>query len=404
MVKSMPINLAQIRSDIQTILPEIKKIRHHLHAFPELSLKEFQTSQFIRQQLRSTSVKLFDPFLATDVVGLLWGKSPGKNVTLRADIDALPLAEKKDSAYRSTVKNIQHACGHDGHTAMLLGAAKILEKHKELFSGSVRFVFQPGEEVVAAGRDLVAKGILSNPQPQAVLALHIWPGIPVGTICSKLGVMMAASDLFRLVIHGKGGHGSKPEQAIDPIFIASRLINSLYHIPSRKLRALDAVVFSVCRIQGGYYANVIPDEVEVEGTVRYLSKAVAEKIPAIFETTVKNECAACGATYTLDYARPYPLTVNDRQIVTSCKAVAKNSIGKSRWRDLEEPTMGSEDFSYYLDQNPGAMFFLGNGEDSPPLHSPYFDFNDEALFNGMLFVVLSTLTLLGAGKNIEKGA
>jgi amidohydrolase len=250
---------------------------------------------------------------------------------------------------------------------------------------------------VAAGKDLVEKGILRQPQPNAVLALHVWPGFPAGTICSKPGVLMAASDLFKLIIHGKGGHGSKPDQAIDPILIASRLINSLYQIPSRKLRAMDAVVFSVCKIQGGFNANVIPDEVELEGTVRYLSNAVGEKIPALFESVVKNECEAFGATYTLNYARPYLATVNDTHIVNTCKFITKDFIGITQWLDLEEPVMSSEDFSYYLDKQPGAMFFLGNGENCPPLHSPYFDFNDEALLNGILFLVLSTLTFLGRG-------
>jgi len=390
----MELNIKQIEKEIQDILPEIKEIRHYLHEHPELSLKEFNTSQFIREYLQALEIKVFDPFLETDVVALMSGKSEGKNVTLRADIDALPLQEKNDCSYRSTKNNVMHACGHDGHAAMLLGAVKVLEKLKSKFSGSVRFVFQPGEEIVAAGRDLVEKAILENPKADAVLAIHAWPGIPLGMICSKPGPIMAAADLFRIVVKGKGGHGSKPEEAIDPILIASRIVNSLYLIPSRKFNALDAVVISICKIHGGANANVIPDQAILEGTVRYFSKSVGEKMPAIFENVISKECESWGASYEIEYTQPYMPTRNDPDIVNTGKQITKEFIGESSWIDLDEPVMSSEDFSYFIDKNPGAMFFLGMGENSSSLHSGSFNFNDDALMSGVLFFVLSTLQLL----------
>jgi amidohydrolase len=387
-------DIGHIENEVQKLLPKIRELRHYLHAHPELSLKEFNTSLFIREYLLALDIKVFDPYLKTDVVALMSGKNEGKNVTLRADIDALPLLEKNDCSYHSLKKNVMHACGHDGHTAILLGTAKILEELKNQFSGSVRFVFQPGEEIVAAGRDLVGKAILENPKPDAVLALHAWPGKPVGAICSKPGPLMAASDLFKIIVKGKGGHGSKPEAAIDPIFIASRIVNSLYSIPSRKFRALDAVVISICKIQGGFNANVISDEAILEGTVRYFCKSIGKKMPTLFESVISNECKNWGASYELDYTQPYIPTVNDPSIVAACRQTTQSRLGESSWIDLDEPVMSSEDFSYYTEKNPGAMFFLGVGEKSPSLHSPQFDFNDEALMNGMLFFVLSTLKLL----------
>lgn len=392
----MKLTIAHIEKEIDNILPEIRMIRRHLHAQPELSLQEIRTGEFIRRHLEKLDVKLYDPFLTTDIVALLSGKKAGKNVTLRADIDALPLQEQRDHAYRSTANNVMHACGHDGHTAMLLGTAIILDTLKDSFDGSVRFVFQPGEEIVAAGKELISKGVLENPEPDAVLAMHAWPGYPLGSICSKPGPLMAAADIFTLTIKGKGGHGSAPDASIDPIFTASRVINGLYLLSSRKMRAQDRLVISIGSIQGGTTANIIPDEVVLKGSVRYLSREVGDNIPALFEHAVKAECAYTGAGYDLEYSRPYIATVNNVHIVNRCKDITERYLGKSCWIDIDEPVMGSEDFSYYIDKNPGAMFFLGMGEDSAPLHSNLFDFNDEALGTGIMFLVLSTLEFLSS--------
>jgi amidohydrolase len=390
----MGLDISQIKKEISNILPEITSIRHHLHANPELSLKEFRTCEFIRNYLKGLDVNVYDPFLTTDVVALLSGKNGGKNVTLRADIDALPLQEQSVHSYCSTASSVMHACGHDGHTAILLGAAAVLGKLKDSINGSVRFVFQPGEEIVAAGKNLINKGILESPMPGAVLALHSMPGMPVGSIASKPGPIMAAADLFKVIIKGKGGHGSTPEETIDPIFTASRVINGLYLLSSRKLRAQDSLVVSICSIHGGANANIIPEEVVVEGSVRYFTKKIGGKIPSLFEQAVKAECAYTGADYNLEYNRAYIPTINDVQTVATGKGVTERYIEKSDWIDLDEPVMGSEDFSYYIDNNAGAMFFLGMGEDSAALHSSTFDFNDKALKNGILFFVLSTFELL----------
>jgi len=390
----MTIDHQKIEGELEKILPEIIQIRQHLHANPELSLKEYETSALVRERLKSRDIELLPPFLSTDVVAILNTSHQGKNVTLRADMDGLPIQEQGDLSYCSVKNQIMHACGHDGHMAILIGAAFILEKFRKQLDGSVRFVFQPGEENVAAGKDLVAKGILRTPKPDAVLALHGWPGYPPGSICSRAGAMMAAADIFKITIHGKGGHGSTPEQSQDPILTATKIINDLYLLPSRKFSSLESLVISICKIQAGMNPNIIPDEAEMEGTTRYFSKNVGKEIPDLFEKVIKTACNSSNTDYTLQYNRPYLATINDMEVVNNCKAYLQKSHSNISWIDLPAPVMASEDFSFYLERNPGAMFFLGMGEDSPKLHTNSFNFNDAALRNGILFLVLSTIGLL----------
>nr|VFK13004.1 MAG: amidohydrolase [Candidatus Kentron sp. LFY] len=392
----MNIDSREISKEIDGIIPKVKEIRHCLHENPELSLREHDTAQYIRNQLVDIGIDILPPVLGTDVIAYLNCGNADNNVTLRADMDALPIQEaQEDLAYRSKNDNIMHACGHDGHTAMLIGAAMILGKYRSKLDGSIRFVFQPGEELAAAGKDLVVdKGILNSPRPKAVLALHACPILPVGSIASKPGPFLAAADIYEITIKGKGGHGSRPEETIDPIMTATKIINSLYLLPSRRFRALDALVINICKIAGGTASNVVPDRVTMGGTARYFSKAVGEELPRLFEHTIRTECENAGARYELDYKSPYIPTVNDKDIVDKCKAVTKKYIGESMWFDMEEPVMGSEDFSYYIDKNPGGLFFLGMGEDCPNLHSNLFNFNDDALKNGILFFVLSTMELM----------
>lgn len=383
-----------IQQEIEEILPRVLEIRHYIHTHPELSLQERKTAAFVRKQLSALDLELETPYLETDVVVILNGKNPGKNITLRADMDALPIVEASNLPYKSINQGVMHACGHDGHTAMLLGAAMVLSKLKSQLSGSVRFVFQPGEEIVAAAKDLVAAGALRTPAPSMVLAMHGWPGLPVGTISSLPGPMMAAADFFKITIIGRGSHGSRPDLAIDPILIANQVLNKIYLLASRKVRALDSIVVSICSISGGSNSNTIPDEVEMEGTSRYFDRALGKEIPLMFEDILKHECKLAGADYKLDYRSPYLPVVNDPDVVSFCKQNVEEVLGEDMWTDLSESVMVSEDFCYYIQDNPGAMFFLGMGEDSPGLHMAGYNFNDEALKNGIHFFVSSSLKLL----------
>ena len=386
--------IQQLNTEIDSILPEIVDIRHTLHQNPEIALKECETAEFIRKTLKPTRIRLLKPFLETDVVAILQGKKQGKNITLRADIDALPIQEKTGLPYASKRAGFMHACGHDGHTAMLMGATFVLSKFKDEFNGSVRFVFQPGEEIAAAGKDLVEKGALKNPKPDAVIALHAWPGLREGTIASKSGVLMAASDFFKIEIKGKGAHGSRPEDSIDPILTAARVVESLQSIVSRNVSAQEPLVVSVCRISGGTNSNVIPDGVEMEGTVRYFNPDLGKKIPAILKRIVKGVCDAMGASYEMSYSSPYIPTINHPTIVELGKSIAKNVLGPHGWKDLKDPSMGGEDFSYYITEYPGAMFRIGMGTKYAPLHNARFDFNDHTLKDGILFLTSTALEFL----------
>ena len=383
-----------IKDEIDRILPEIVDIRHVIHQNPEIALEEYKTAELIRKTLKTTDIRLLEPFLKTDVVAILEGKKKGKNITLRADIDALPIQEKTDLPYASKRGGFMHACGHDGHTAMLIGAALVINKFRNGFDGSVRFVFQPGEEVVAAGKDLVEKGALRDPDPDAVIALHAWADIDEGVIASKPGVLLAAADFFKIEIKGKGAHGARPENSIDPVLTAARVVEALQAIVSRNVSVLDPVVLSVCRICGGTNSNVIPDSVELEGTTRYLEPELGKKIPADMERIVKGVCDSMGASYEISYKSPYIPTINDSNIVDVGRKITEEVLGPACWKDLIHPSMGGEDFSYYITQYPGAMFRIGMGKESAPLHNARFDFNDNVLKNGILFLVSFALDIL----------
>jgi amidohydrolase len=384
----------RIDKQISEILPEIIRIRHRIHRNPELAHKEHATAEFVREVLASLNIRIAKPYLGTDVVGIMDGNGPGDNVTLRADLDALPVPEKTGLAYRSKVEGISHACGHDGHVAMLIGAAQVLDEMRDSFPGSVRFVFQPGEEIVAGGRDLVAKGCLDDPLPKAIFALHGWPGVDTGVIASRPGEFMAAADFFEITVQGKGAHGSLPELSVDPILTGARIVEALQAVPSHRISALEPVVMTVCRFQSGYEKNVIPDTARLEGTVRYLNVDIGKEIPEHMEEVVRGICDSMGASYNFSYTRQYLPTRNDPQLV----GIAKNTVGRvfgpEWWKDMPRPSMGSEDFSFYLHKAPGAMFRLGMGKDRPSLHSPFYDFNDEAIPRGIHFLVAMTLEML----------
>jgi amidohydrolase len=287
--------------------------------------------------------------------------------------------------------------------AMLLGAALVLRRMRERLRGSVRFVFQPGEEVVAYGRELVASGALRNPAPKAVLALHAWDRLPVGTIAAKPGLSMAAADVFRIGVHGKGGHGSRPEACVNPVLVAAGIVRDLQRIPVFRAGRREPLVMSICRLAGGTNANVVPGTAEIEGSVRYLRVARSPALRRMVEKVIRSACLAAGATYELAYRSAYIPTVNTAWLVRLGRRVARRELGPQRWQDLVSPTMGSEDFAFYLKRHPGAIYRLGMGQDSPPLHSAAFDFNDGALQHGILFLVAMTLAIQSGGQARWRG-
>jgi amidohydrolase len=385
-----------IADEVDRILPEIVSLRHTFHRHPELSGEEFNTSAIIRKMLKD-KIELLPPFLETDVTGILNGAAPGKNITLRADMDALPLLEQSGVEYQSDTPGKMHACGHDGHTAMLAGAAITLHRLKSLFPGTVRFVFQPGEEVAALGRKLVEAGALNEPKPEMVLALHAAPGVAVGRIASRPGAIMAAGGFFKITITGTGGHGSKPESVIDAVLTSCRVVEAILAIPARNISAQEVAVISIGHIQGGTNANIIPEKIFIEGTFRFLKPEIGEMLPPLIERAVRGCCEITGASYEFQHQVPYIPTINNPDAVNFCRKIAENYLGQDCWQDLEYSSMGAEDFSYYLQRCRGAFCQLGIGENSPGLHNPNFDFNDQALRSGIIFLTATALEFLNHG-------
>jgi hippurate hydrolase len=413
------LNPRELRRRVLEILPEIIETRHRLHRIPELMLEERRTAALIRELLGATSLELLPPYLETDTVGLLRGKASAAgqreahaggragareaNVTLRADIDALPVEDRTGTSWSSENAGCSHACGHDGHTAILLGALRVLEGLADRFAGSVRFVFQPAEEQAGGGRMLVEKGLLeAEPRPLAVFALHGWPGLPVGAVAAAPGAVMAAQDRFRITVTGKGGHGAVPQKVVDPILTAAQLVTSLQGVVSRSVDPIAPAVLSVCTIHGGTTSNVIPDTVVMEGTVRYFERRLQTLIRRRMEEIIAGTCAAAGARGELDYREGYIPLVNDPRQVDFVQGVAETYLGPQAWFPNLPRTMGAEDFAFYLDRVPGVFLRLGLGEESASLHNPEFDFDDRALEAGitvMCAVALETLASAGAAES-----
>ena len=369
------------------ILPGIIEFRHALHRIPEMAGAEFETARAIRERLAGLDLEVLPPFLGTDVVAILHGRGPGRNVTLRADIDALRVHEETGAAYASLHDGRMHACGHDGHAAMVMGAAELLASRRDSFDGSVRFVWQPGEENRAMGRDLIEAGALENPRADLVTALHGMPGLPVGVLALRNGAMMASCAHFKVTIRGRGGHSSRPHQAIDPVVAAAAIVVELQSVVSRRIDPQQAAVLSVCRIAGGELANVIPDEVVLEGTARALDMEVAAALETGLREVVEAVSLAHRTRCEIDYRLAYPVTLNAPEPTALARRVIRETVGDERFVELAASSMEAEDFAYYLHRYPVGSLKRGTGENCPALHNSKFDFPDAALAAGIEYLV-----------------
>lgn len=376
-----------IKEDIKEIMPEIINIRRDFHMYPELGFQEFRTSKIIASYLENLGLKVEKNIAKTGVLGILKGKEEGKTILLRADIDALPIEELNDVPYKSKNKGIMHACGHDGHTAILLGVAKVLTKYKDLLKGTVKFAFQPAEELPPGGAELMIKeGILENPYVEKVYALHLANHIPSGKIAIRGGIFCAQADAFTIKVKGKGGHGSAPDKTIDPIIISTHIVQALQAIPSREIDPHTPFVLSVCKIESGNAFNVIPEEAEIKGTVRSFDKNLAEYVSKRIELISKNIAEAFRGKAELEYEFGYPPGKNDEKEAEFVKKIAEEIVGKENVLE-DKPSMGGEDFSYFLEERPGAMFWLGSKNEEKgliyPHHSSYFDFDESVMSIGI---------------------
>ncbi len=380
-----PVDRDTLKEQVRRILPEIKELRQELHRIPEVGFKEFKTAEGIRRFAKSTSVEVIPPLLETDTVCLLRGKKPGPNVTLRADIDALAVTDESGVEWSSQHPGFNHSCGHDGHAAILCGVLKTLVGLKDHIPGSVRFVFQPAEEMLGGGKRLVEKGLLQmEPTPDAVFALHGWPGIATGTLSARPGQMLAAMDRFVITICGQGSHGARPHASVDPVLTSAQVVCALQSIVSRNVDPLEPAVISVCTVHGGKADNVIPDSVTMAGTTRYLKPELRQLIEKRMKQVIEGVCESAGASYEFQYNPVYIPLVNDEAMTRFAQSVVEAYLGEEAWLAELAQNMVAEDFAYYLEQVPGVIMILGLGENHADLHTPSFDFNDEAIENGIL--------------------
>lgn len=377
----------KMRSPLEAIRKfhdELVAVRRDLHAHPELGFEEVRTSGIVARALELMGAEVHRGIGKTGLVGVIRGRrcDSGRMIGLRADMDALPMHEDNDFAHKSTKKGLMHGCGHDGHTAVLLGVAKYLAKTRN-FDGTAVLIFQPAEEGLGGAKAMIDDGLFDTFPCDAIYAMHNWPGLAPGTIGINPGPMMAAADRFEIVIEGKGGHGAHPYQTIDPIVVAAQIITAAQAIVSRNVSPLDAAVVSICSVQAGHPGamSVIPREARLVGTVRSFRRTVQEMVERRLGELASSIAAAFGATATLHYQRIYPATINTPHEANFVADVATAMIGKEQViRDLT-PSMGAEDFSFMLQGRPGAYFRVGQGgaEQGCFLHSSGYDFNDEII-------------------------
>lgn len=374
--------MVEIKELCEKYYERIKEIRHQIHMYPEDGFEEFKTSKLIVEELEKLGIKTQANVAKTGVVGLIEGKYEGKTVLLRADMDALKLEEKADVEYKSKVPNMMHACGHDGHVAGLLGAAMILNELKDNLHGNIKLVFQPAEERDGGAKPMIDEGVLENPKVDAAFGAHLWGSVEEGKVEVKKGPLMAAPDIFMFKVIGRGGHGAVPQQSIDPIVITCQIVNTIQTIVSRKNNPLNPVVVTCGRIQGGDCHNVIPNEVEVEGTIRTFDEETRKWVPKVMEDMIKGITTCQGATYEFNYDPKYPPLINDDKMTDLAKVSIGKVVGEENVYYAKEPTMGGEDFAYFTQRVPSSFFFVGIAEDenSPVLHhNPYFKWDDKNL-------------------------
>ena len=368
---------------IQSYLPEMIAFRHEMHQNPELSGQESKTSDKVADLLEHYGYSVTRHIGGNGIVASLTNGDGQKSIGIRADMDALPIKEETNLAYASTNEGVMHGCGHDGHTTILLAAARALAMTKK-FNGTVHLIFQPAEEIGAGAKAMIADGLFERFPCDAVYGLHNWPGLEQGKIQFTRKAMMASVDAVKIVIYGKGGHGAKPEAAIDPIVVASSTIMAMQTIVSRNVAPLDSAIISTGSIHGGEAFNIIPDSVTISMTVRTFSSDVQNLIEKRIKKIVGNQAESFGARAFVQYDRLVPALVNHPQCTKFALDVGKKLLGSDKIVEDETPTTVSEDFAFMLKACPGAFFFLGNGE-SASLHSPHYNFDDRNIVSGAVF-------------------
>jgi amidohydrolase len=384
--------LAEIKRLAETLAPRLIEIRRHLHAHPELSGEEYQTAAYVSGVLSSCGLTVQESVGKTGVIGHLQGQGGDpRTLAIRVDMDALPIQECTKLDYASTKMGVMHACGHDVHTTVGLGAAMVLAQLPGAIAGSVRFLFQPAEEIAQGAKWMVDDGALTG--VDGVLGLHVFPTIPAKNVGIRYGALTAAADDLEIFIYGESGHGARPHQAIDAIWIAAQVITALQQSISRTQNPLRPIVLTIGKINGGRAANIIADEVHMTGTVRSLHPETHAELPQWIENIVANICTTYGAKYKVNYQRGVPSVQNDPALTKILEQASREALGDRHVELLLEPSLGAEDFSMYLDNLPGTMFRLGVGHQNRlnyPLHHPLFDIDESAILTGVITLAYTT--------------
>lgn len=380
-----------LRPDIAQLQDHLVQWRRHIHQQPELGFEEEQTAAFIHDRLTEWGISHQCGVAKTGIVATIVGEGgPGPVLGIRADMDALPVQEENEVPYRSQIPGKMHACGHDGHVAIALGTAYHLQQHRA-FAGTVKIIFQPAEEGPGGAKPMIEAGVLENPTVDAMIGLHLWNNLPLGTVGVRSGALMAAVEQFDLTIQGRGGHGAMPHQTVDALLVGAQVVNGVQAIISRNLDPIHAGVITIGKFTAGQKRNIIADQAHLQGTVRYFDPQYEGFFANRLEETIAGICRAYGASYELHYRSLYPPVINDDRITDLVRSVAQQVVETSAQVTPHCQTMGGEDMSFFLQKVPGCYFFLGtanlNQGFTLPHHHPRFDFDETALSHGVeLFV------------------
>ncbi|ACK65246.1 amidohydrolase [Rippkaea orientalis PCC 8801] len=383
--------LSQIKDIAEKLSPRLIEIRRHIHAHPELSGQEYQTAAYVAGVLSSCGIHVQENVGKTGVVGNLTGNGTDqRTVAIRTDMDALPIEERTNLDFASCKPGIMHACGHDVHTTVGLGTAMILAELAEHLPGNVRFLFQPAEEIAQGASWMVQDGAMR--EVKAIFGVHVFPSIPARSVGIRYGALTAAADDLEIFIQGESGHGARPHEAIDAIWIASQVITTLQQAISRTQNPLRPIVLTIGQINGGRAANVIADQVRMAGTVRSLHPETHANLPQWVEDIVANVCSTYNAKYEINYRRRVPSVQNDMELTKILESASREAWGNGNVQILPEPSLGSEDFSLFLEHAPGSMFRLGVGfpdKANYPLHHPQFEIDESAILTGVVTLAYS---------------
>ncbi len=389
----------EIHEMIDKIRPQLIADRRAIHQNPELSFQEFQTMEYICNRLDKVGISYKKGIAGTGVLAQVNGAKPGKCLLIRADMDALAMEEKNQNSYASQNSGAMHACGHDAHTAILLNTCEVLFALRNHLCGTVKFVFQPGEETTGGAEPMIREGIMENPKVDACVALHVDTDLNAGTIRIKDGAMYASPDDFAITIKGKGGHGAEPQNTVDPIVIAAQIVTQLQTIVSRNVDPFEEAVVTIGSFHAGYATNIIPDTAELMGTARAFTNEMREMLSERIQSIVKNTCASYGADYEYRFIKLFPPLSNDAEIAKGIFQSAVRCLGKENCIWGGRPTMAGEDFAYFSQAAPSAIFKLGCRNEAlnitAPIHNPYFDIDESALEYGVAIFADFALRFLG---------